>query len=91
VIGERTPGAANPGRRYPVNALFEVTVPNGTLRSAVTGRNWEGTGVTPDIIVPESDALRLAHSRALQRLIAAAEGDWRIRLERELKALDPIQ
>lgn len=91
VIGERTPGAANPGRPYPVNALFEVTVTNGTLRSAVTGKNWEGNGVTPDIIVPGSDALRLAQSRALQRLIGSAAGDWRMRLERELRALNPIQ
>lgn len=91
VIGERTAGAANAGQRYPVNALFEVTVPNGKLGSAVTGRNWEGSGVTPDIIVPASDAFRLAHSRALQRLIGSAEGDWRVRLERELRALNPIQ
>jgi C-terminal processing protease CtpA/Prc len=68
VIGERTSGAANPGRPYPVNALFEVTVPNGQVRSSVSGRNWEGAGVAPDISVPASDALRVAHERALGEL-----------------------
>jgi C-terminal processing protease CtpA/Prc len=68
VIGERTAGAANPGRPYPVSALFEVTIPNGRVRSAVGGGNWEGRGVTPDVEVPEADALRVAHTRALARL-----------------------
>ena len=68
VIGERTPGAANPGRPYPVNALFEVTVPNGKVVSAVRRGNWEGIGVVPDIEVPAAEALRIAHARALERL-----------------------
>jgi len=68
IVGEQTPGAANPGRPYPVNALFEVTVPNGRVRTAVTGRNWEGSGVTPDLTVPAEDALCAAHIRALEAL-----------------------
>ena len=64
VVGERTAGAANPGRPYRVNELFEVTVPNGKVRSAVGGGNWEGRGVTPDIEVAAADALRVAHARA---------------------------
>lgn len=68
VIGERTAGAANPGRPYPVGALFEVTIPNGKMRSAVGGGNWEGRGVAPDVEVAASDALRIAHDRALERL-----------------------
>jgi C-terminal processing protease CtpA/Prc len=88
VIGERTRGGANPGRPFPVNALFEVTVPTGRLVSAATGKNWEGIGVTPDITVPASDALRLAHSTALRRLIGSAAGDWKVQLERELRNLE---
>ena len=68
MIGERTAGAANPGRPYPVGALFEVTIPNGKLQSAVGGGNWEGRGVTPDVEVVASDAQRIAHARALERL-----------------------
>ena len=89
VIGEVTAGAANPGRPYPVNSRFDVTVPNGRVRSAVGGGNWEGAGVKPDVESAERDALRIAHERALRRLLQkAAPGEWRDRLDRELRALE---
>jgi C-terminal processing protease CtpA/Prc len=88
VIGERTAGAANPGRPYRVNPWFEVTVPNGQVRSAVSGGNWEGRGVKPDLEVAAPDALVAAHSRALKRLIEGADGDWRVRLEQILQSLN---
>ena len=68
VVGEPTAGAANPGRPYPVNDVFEITVPNGQLLSAGSRRNWEGSGVTPDVVVPAADALTEAHTRALAAL-----------------------
>ena len=68
VIGEVTAGAANPGRPYPVNELFEVTVPNGQLLTVISRKNWEGSGVTPDVVVPAADALKEAHTRALAAL-----------------------
>lgn len=68
VVGETTAGAANPGRSYPVNDMFEVTVPNGQIRSAVKGTNWEGDGVTPDVKVPAASALDVALERARQEL-----------------------
>ena len=68
VIGEVTAGAANPGRPYPVNELFEVTVPNGQLLTVISRKNWEGSGVTPDVVVPAADALNEAHRRALAAL-----------------------
>jgi C-terminal processing protease CtpA/Prc len=89
VIGEVTAGAANPGRPYPVNSRFDVTVPNGRVRSAVGGGNWEGAGVKPDVASAERDALRVAHERALRQLLQkAAPGEWRDRLDRELRALE---
>ena len=68
IVGGSTAGAANPGRPYPVNETFEVVVPNGRVRSAVDGTNWEGRGVVPDVTVPEGTALEEAHRRALRRL-----------------------
>jgi C-terminal processing protease CtpA/Prc len=68
VIGETTAGAANPGRPYPMNSRFEVTVPNGRVRSAVGGGNWEGVGVTPDVKTPALEALGVAQARAMRRL-----------------------
>lgn len=89
VVGEQTAGAANPGRPYPVNASLSVTVPNGQVRTAATGRNWEGDGVVPDVTVPASDALRTAHVRALRALIEHVEnGPWQDTLSRELKTLE---
>jgi C-terminal processing protease CtpA/Prc len=88
VVGETTAGAANPGRVYPINAHFEVTIPNGKVRSAVRGTNWEGAGVIPDVRVAADDALRVAHVHALERLIPQTKaGRWRDTLERHLKAL----
>ncbi len=88
VIGETTVGAANPGRPYSINARFTVTVPNGKVRSAVSGRNWEGIGVIPDVAVPAPRALEVAHARALGELLKATpEGLWRKTLERELTRL----
>jgi retinol-binding protein 3 len=89
VIGERTPGAANPGRAYAVSDWLEATVPNSYVRTAVRRDNWEGVGVQPDIEVSASDALHVAHVRALRRLIASSPtGSWRETLERELAALE---
>jgi C-terminal processing protease CtpA/Prc len=74
VIGEPTAGAANPGRPYPVNDLFAVVVPNGRLLTVPSGRNWEGSGVRPDVSSPADETVRVAHERALRRLIAEAKG-----------------
>jgi retinol-binding protein 3 len=89
VIGEPTPGAANPGRPYPVHPRLEVTVPNAYVRTAMTGRNWEGVGVVPDLAVPARDALRSAHIRALRELLRGAQsGAWQEALKRHLAALE---
>ena len=68
IVGEVTAGAANPGTTYPVNDRFRVNVPNGRIKSAVGGGNWEGAGVTPDVKVPAADALQTAHDRLLRTL-----------------------
>jgi C-terminal processing protease CtpA/Prc len=76
VIGERTAGAANPGRPYRIDATFEVTIPNGRLSSVVAGKNWEGAGVVPDVKVDAAEALSVAHARALETLRSQAkQGD----------------
>jgi retinol-binding protein 3 len=89
VVGETTAGAANPGRPYPINERLEVTVPNGQVRAAVTGRNWEGTGVVPDVRASGNEALRVARVHALRALAGqAAPGPSREKLVHELQALE---
>jgi hypothetical protein len=51
-----------------VNDRFRVNVPNGRIKSAIGGGNWEGAGVTPDVKVPAADALQTAHDRILRTL-----------------------
>jgi retinol-binding protein 3 len=87
IIGETTAGAANPGRPYPATPRVEVTVPNGKVRTAVTGRNWEGSGVVPDIKLADEGALRHAHIQAVREMHSKApNGAWKLRLKQELDA-----
>ncbi|QGV76920.1 S41 family peptidase [Streptomyces ficellus] len=65
VVGETTRGGAHPTDRYAVTEHIQVTVPNARTVNAVTGTNWEGVGVAPDVAVPAADALDTAHKTAL--------------------------
>ena len=68
LIGDTTGGAANPGDLYPVGDGFSVFVPNGRPVNPITGTNWEGVGVTPDIGVPADQALEVAINEAKMQL-----------------------
>jgi len=70
VVGDTTGGGAHPGGMRRVTEHFGVWVPSGRAVNPITNRNWEGTGVIPDVPVPARDALRTAHLRALERLLA---------------------
>lgn len=71
VVGEASAGAANPGGRVPVGGGYAVFVSMGSPINPITHRNWEGTGVAPDVAVPASQALTRAQSLALE---GAAKG-----------------
>ena len=60
VVGETTGGGANPGGTVRLPAGLTMFVPGGRARSPITGTNWEGVGVTPDIAVPGENALKAA-------------------------------
>ena len=69
VVGDTTGGGAHPGGLRRVTDHFGVWIPSGRAVNPITGTNWEGTGVRPDIPVPADAALRTAHLRALEDLI----------------------
>lgn len=69
LIGETTGGGANPGGGFPLPEGFSMFVPTGRAINPVTGTNWEGTGVEPDIACASDEAYDLA----LERAAAAAE------------------
>ncbi len=71
IIGDVTAGAADPGGAFPAGGGFAIFVSLGTPINPLTGGNWEGTGVKPDVRVPASLALQQAQQRALTRELAA--------------------
>lgn len=89
VIGGRTAGAANPGRAYRINARFEAVIPNARVVETVSGGNWEGSGVAPDVATAAADALKIAHIRAVKKLLEAKTGQLQIeRLRGVLRQID---
>lgn len=72
LIGEVTRGGAHPTARFPVSATLEVAVPNARSINPVTGTNWEGTGVVPDIAAPAEEALKIAYRAALEHVLTTA-------------------
>jgi hypothetical protein len=69
LVGETTGGGANPGGVVPLPDGLGVFIPRGRSHSPVTGTNWEGVGVAPDLAVPAESALHVA----LQKLGDAGE------------------
>ena len=65
VVGEATRGGAHAGLRYSINAHFEAFIPNMRAINPISGTNWEGVGVQPDLPVAQEEALDIAYHRAL--------------------------
>jgi hypothetical protein len=78
IVGETTGGGAHPVDIHEVKGYpVAVSLPFGRAINPISGTNWEGTGVEPDVKVPMAEALEVAHARALA---AVAE-----------KTTDPVQ
>lgn len=70
VVGEQTRGGAHPRDSFKVDSHLELTLPVARSVSPISGGNWEGTGVVPDVPIPAADALPEAHRRALEAVLA---------------------
>lgn len=68
VVGEPTLGAANIKDDFPVDPGFVLTLSIGRSVHAVTGSDWERTGVRPDRPATAALALAAAHVAALETL-----------------------
>jgi len=90
IVGEASAGAANPGGMAPVGDGFAVFVSGGSPVNPISGRNWEGTGVIPDVAVPAGQALVRAQQLALAK-VAEGSGSELARTEARwaLEALGP--
>jgi tetratricopeptide (TPR) repeat protein len=60
IIGDSTKGGAHSVDLFKIDNQFEIYIPTARAINPVTGTNWEGTGVIPDIIVPSEFALDTA-------------------------------
>lgn len=60
LIGERTAGANHFGGIEPIGAGLAAFIPVGRTYDPDTGKDWEGTGIVPDIEVPADEALAKA-------------------------------
>ncbi|MEV0718545.1 S41 family peptidase [Asanoa sp. NPDC050611] len=57
VVGAATPGAADHVLPIRLAPTVLAHVPRAHVVDAVTGANWEGTGVVPDVVCPAEKAL----------------------------------
>ncbi len=87
LIGESTWGGANPGGTVRLGDHYSAFIPVGMAKNPITGKNWEGTGVLPEVEAKPEDALTVAHRMAVEKLKEAAQGSDRERLEQVLKAI----
>ena len=88
IVGETTGGGAHPGGVRRINDHFGIWLPTGRAINPITGTNWEGVGVAPDIAVDATEALPAAHLDALKKVLAAAaDPAHRAELERAIAAL----
>ena len=88
IIGETTGGGAHPGDVYRLSAHFESFIPTGRAINPISGTNWEGTGVEPDIAVQRDEAFKVAYTMALKQVresIGEADSPGRIMLAREIE------
>lgn len=69
IIGEKTPGAANPVDPFVIQNQYLLLVPTGKVSSSLDGKNWEHIGVSPDLKVNTKDALKAAHIRILKDIL----------------------
>jgi tetratricopeptide (TPR) repeat protein len=60
IVGDSTKGGAHSVDLYKIDHQFEIYIPTARAINPITGGNWEGTGVIPDIIIPSESALDTA-------------------------------
>jgi hypothetical protein len=69
IVGAVSGGAAHPGGEFPAGDGFFAFISTSTAVNAVTGTNWEGVGVQPDVPVNPEKALERAEILALEAIL----------------------
>jgi C-terminal processing protease CtpA/Prc len=80
-VGEVTRGGAHPSTVVSVAEHVELRLPIARTINPVTGGDWEGVGVIPDVAVPAADALETARRALLEAFVADATSPQSVREE----------
>jgi len=75
LVGGTTAGAANNNTFVPIAPGFMLSVSYGRPVHPVSGTNWEGVGVAPDVAVDPATALDAATGLALTGLLQRTDAD----------------
>ena len=73
VVGEVTRGGAHPSTVVSLGDNVELRLPVARTVNPITGTDWEGVGVQPDVTVAAEVALDTAHQAILDRLLDATD------------------
>ena len=69
IIGIKTQGGAHMVDRFAIDEEYWAMISIAAAVNPITGTNWEGVGVIPDISCSADNALKVAHVTALKGLI----------------------
>ena len=68
IVGETTGGGAHPVDGHRIDDHFMIGVPFARAVNPISKKNWEGTGVEPDVPVKASEALDKAEELTKAKL-----------------------
>lgn len=74
IVGEVTGGGAHPFEYRRVHEHFALDLPEGRSINPITGGNWQGVGVQPDVAVPAEAALETALDLARKAIAGRSAG-----------------
>lgn len=90
LVGEKTKGGANPWQWFDIGKSHRVGIPTAMAINPITGTNWEGVGVKPDIQVTADKAFNTAYQNALMSIKKRTNNTHLINeIEAELSKLKP--
>jgi hypothetical protein len=75
IVGETTGGGAHPVDLKIITDRFYIFMPTERPVDPITGTDWEGVGVKPDVEVPAKDAFLTAQQLALEKELASRPED----------------
>jgi retinol-binding protein 3 len=80
IVGEKTRGGAHTVNYRPVSSGFVCDIPFGKAVSPVTKKNWEKTGIMPDIRVSAEKALETAELKIFENAFAGTKDSSEMRM-----------